>query len=214
MSQKKECYYKILGIEKTATDDQIKKAYRKLALKWHPDKNQNNKEEATIKFKLISEAYEILSDPNFDFSHANDIFKHFFQDFGFGDDDDNDPFLSSFFGRHTGKRGSKSGSNKNNGGGIFGNFGFGNFGMMDNDDFFSNGFGGGSGFQQMSFNSNMGGGFGGTSKSVSTSTKIVNGQQQTVKKTVISNADGTKNVTEEIIMGNQKKVNQYMIDGQ
>ena len=51
-----------LGVSKTATDEEIKKAYRKLALKWHPDKNQDKKEEATEKFKLICEAYEVLSD--------------------------------------------------------------------------------------------------------------------------------------------------------
>ncbi|CAH8288814.1 unnamed protein product [Schistosoma bovis] len=56
-------YYKILGIEETASGDEIKKAYRRLALKWHPDKNPDKKEEAEKCFKLISEAYEILSDP-------------------------------------------------------------------------------------------------------------------------------------------------------
>ena len=57
-------YYKILNIQRNATDDDIKKAYRKLALKWHPDKNPDNKEEAEAKFKSISEAYEVLSDKN------------------------------------------------------------------------------------------------------------------------------------------------------
>ncbi|CAH8287587.1 unnamed protein product [Schistosoma rodhaini] len=57
------CYYKILGIKKTASSDEIKKAYRRLALKWHPDKNPDKKEEAEKCFKLISEAYEVLSDP-------------------------------------------------------------------------------------------------------------------------------------------------------
>ncbi|EES19943.1 hypothetical protein BDA96_09G244700 [Sorghum bicolor] len=56
-------YYKILGVDKGATDDDLKKAYRKLAMKWHPDKNPNNKKEAENKFKQISEAYEVLSDP-------------------------------------------------------------------------------------------------------------------------------------------------------
>ncbi|XP_015943009.1 uncharacterized protein LOC107468269 [Arachis duranensis] len=56
-------YYKILQVEKSATDDDLKKAYRKLAMKWHPDKNPNNKKEAESKFKQISEAYEVLSDP-------------------------------------------------------------------------------------------------------------------------------------------------------
>ncbi|XP_064194219.1 dnaJ homolog subfamily B member 4 [Anguilla rostrata] len=54
-------YYKILGIQKGAADEDIKKAYRKQALKWHPDKNKAaNAEE---KFKEIAEAYEVLSDP-------------------------------------------------------------------------------------------------------------------------------------------------------
>ncbi|KAA8515216.1 hypothetical protein F0562_018395 [Nyssa sinensis] len=56
-------YYKILQVDKTAKDDDLKKAYRKLAMKWHPDKNPNNKKEAEAKFKQISEAYEVLSDP-------------------------------------------------------------------------------------------------------------------------------------------------------
>lgn len=54
-------YYKILGIERTATDDEIKKAYRQLALKYHPDKNPGDKE-AEERFKVIAEAYSILSD--------------------------------------------------------------------------------------------------------------------------------------------------------
>ncbi|CAK9295331.1 unnamed protein product [Gordionus sp. m RMFG-2023] len=57
-------YYKTLGLKKTCLDDEIKKAYRKLALRWHPDKNPKDKAVAEIKFKEISEAYEILSDKN------------------------------------------------------------------------------------------------------------------------------------------------------
>ncbi|NXC11905.1 DNJ6B protein, partial [Orthonyx spaldingii] len=56
-------YYKVLGLQKNASQDDIKKSYHKLALKWHPDKNPRNKEEAEKKFKEIVEAYEILSDP-------------------------------------------------------------------------------------------------------------------------------------------------------
>ncbi|KAJ7538850.1 hypothetical protein O6H91_11G065500 [Diphasiastrum complanatum] len=56
-------YYNVLKVGKSATDDDLKKAYRKLAMKWHPDKNPNNKKEAEAKFKQISEAYEVLSDP-------------------------------------------------------------------------------------------------------------------------------------------------------
>ncbi|KAJ4977353.1 hypothetical protein NE237_002459 [Protea cynaroides] len=55
-------YYKILQVDKNAKDEDLKKAYRKLAMKWHPDKNPNNKREAEAKFKQIAEAYEVLSD--------------------------------------------------------------------------------------------------------------------------------------------------------
>ena len=54
-------YYKILGIAKNSGEDEIKKAYRKLAKQWHPDKNPDNKK-AEEKFKEISEAYDVLSD--------------------------------------------------------------------------------------------------------------------------------------------------------
>ncbi|XP_021906198.1 dnaJ homolog subfamily B member 3 [Carica papaya] len=56
-------YYKVLLVDRSAKDDDLKKAYRKLAMKWHPDKNPNNKKEAEAKFKQISEAYDVLSDP-------------------------------------------------------------------------------------------------------------------------------------------------------
>ena len=102
----KRDYYEILGTNKSATSEEIKKAYRKSALKYHPDKNKGNKE-AEAKFKEASEAYHILSNKerkanydqfghaafensggrggfsNFDFSNSfSDIFEDFFEGFG------------------------------------------------------------------------------------------------------------------------------------
>ena len=113
--------YEILELDKNATDKQIKANYKRLALKYHPDrqggKSESEKKAAEEKFKEIGFAYSILSDPEkkqrydqfgitddqqqmgggFD---PSEIFKHFMGGFGsmFGDDDDNDPF-GSFFGR-------------------------------------------------------------------------------------------------------------------
>ena len=69
-------YYKILGVSKDATADEIKKAYRKLAVKYHPDKTGNDKA-AEDKFKEVSEAYEILSDPTKRASHDRPPFSGF-----------------------------------------------------------------------------------------------------------------------------------------
>ncbi len=113
-------YYKILNVKKDATPDEIKKAYRALAKKYHPDLNKENKKEAEKKFKEISEAYEILIDPEKrklydtygyegvsqqfgqggftwkDFSHAGDVFdilNEFFGSSRFG----NSSFFDGFF---------------------------------------------------------------------------------------------------------------------
>lgn len=141
-------YYSVLQITKTASLDDIRKSYRKLAVKYHPDKNPDNRERATEEFKKIAEAYEILSDPekrqHYDrygtadkgsgfgmrgedeFKHAQDIFEMFFRDSG---------FESAFFGG--GK--SRSSNKRRSSGGTF-HTGF----MDDDDDFF-----GGSGFGSM-----------------------------------------------------------------
>ncbi|MHC1636182.1 MAG: molecular chaperone DnaJ [Candidatus Methanospirareceae archaeon] len=109
----KKDYYEILGVDRNATQEEIKRAYRRLAKKYHPDLNKDNPKEAEEKFKEISEAYEVLSDPqkraNYDrFGHAGvdfgaggfdwskftrfsdiedifgDFFADIFRDFGFG----------------------------------------------------------------------------------------------------------------------------------
>jgi len=97
-------YYKILGVDRNATDEQLKKAYRKLAMKYHPDRNKGDKK-AEERFKEVNEAYAVLSDKEkrhqYDMFGAEgfqqrfsreDIFRNFdfgqvFKDFGFGSED-------------------------------------------------------------------------------------------------------------------------------
>lgn len=111
-------YYEILGVSKGASQDQIKRAYRKLAVKYHPDKNQGDST-AEEKFKEINEAYAVLSDPEkrkqYDMFGAEgfhqrfsqeDIFRGFdvgdiFREFGFGTDD----IFGRIFGRGFARQG-------------------------------------------------------------------------------------------------------------
>jgi curved DNA-binding protein len=73
-------YYKILGVDKKASEDEIKRAYRKLALKYHPDRNPDDKQ-AEEKFKEINEAYQVLSDPakRTRYDQLGDSYTHFRQ---------------------------------------------------------------------------------------------------------------------------------------
>ena len=59
----KRDYYEILGVEKGSSDAEIKKAFRRIAMKYHPDRNPDNREDAEKKFKEVSEAYDMLSNP-------------------------------------------------------------------------------------------------------------------------------------------------------
>lgn len=189
MSSRDMDYYSVLGIPKTASDSDVKKAYRKMALKWHPDKNiGENQAEAEKKFKEISEAYEVLSDAdkrayydrfgkeksgggaeNHDrqrFNHRDpfDVFKDFF-----GGRDPFKDFLDSDFGRSRGHD---------------------NFG--NSNSFFSSFSSSGNGFNTSGWHSSSAPA---NARSTSTSTVIRNGNR-IVTKTVVENGETTVTVEE------------------
>ena len=136
MAAAKADYYNILGVSKGASADELKKAYRKQALEWHPDRHKDDKEAAEKRFKEINEAYQVLSDPKK--KQAYDQFGHqaFTQGGGFGG--------GSPFGQ-AGQYGPFTYTYTTNGGGgnPFASFDFG-----DPFDIFEQFFGGGSPFRR------------------------------------------------------------------
>jgi molecular chaperone DnaJ len=109
----KRDYYEVLGVTRTASDEELKKAYRKLALQWHPDRNLENRAEAEERFKEIGEAYQILSDAErraqYDrFGHAafeQGGFQGGGFDFGGGLDEVLGDLFGDFFGGGRGRSG-------------------------------------------------------------------------------------------------------------
>jgi len=197
-------YYEVLGCPKTASEDDIRKAYKKAALRWHPDKNPDNKEHAEQMFKQVSEAYQILSDPEKRALYDRGGKEALSGGMGGGDGGDpfggmSDPF--AIFEQFFGGRGFDSMFREMDGfGGTrmstgFGG-GFGRGGDPFADDFFGGGLGGG-GFSSFSSSSMSTGGGGGVSTCKSTTTKVVNGQRITVTETTVRNADGTVTTTRD-----------------
>jgi len=111
---KQENPYKILEVENNATEEDIKKSYRRLAMKFHPDKNPDNPQEAEVNFKKIAEAYAILSDPakrrNYDLgipSNLGEAFGNGFDPFSifnsFFQNQNMDSIINEFFSHQSGE---------------------------------------------------------------------------------------------------------------
>lgn len=202
-------YYEVLGVPRQASTDAIKKAYRKLALRWHPDKNPGDKEEAERRFKQVAQAYEVLSDAGkrdiydrygeagmddggypggrpcqdefvFTFRDPADVFRDFFGG--------RDPFSFDFFGDPLDVLGGRRRSRRSrfrDSEPLFSTFAA--FPAFDDDFSFSRGFTcfgslGNEGLSSFSMSCRNGGT--GSFKSMSTSTEIVNGKKVTTKRIV------------------------------
>ena len=192
MDSSQKDYYEILGVSKDATPEEIRKAYKKLAIKWHPDKHVDDKKEAEEKFKEIAGAYSVLSDPEKKREYDTGG-----MDFGFDDFDNLDPFamFEDFFGKIHGKHGG------------FGNFGFGF--DDDEDDFFGGGFGFGKGFgfkDDFGFSND----FGGAGTSVKKTTQIINGKKITKTETTTIDSNGNKKTVVKEETGDGK-VREYLL---
>ena len=114
MAVVKRDYYEVLSVTRTASDEEIKRAYRRLAMKFHPDRNHENKSEAEVAFKECAEAYEILSDPEkrrrYDqFGHAGVGASH---DFSHMDVGDIFSMFDDIFGGALGGRGGQRGGRR------------------------------------------------------------------------------------------------------
>ncbi|OXA57578.1 dnaJ homolog subfamily B member 6-B isoform X2 [Folsomia candida] len=220
-------YYKVLEVAKTSTNADIKKAYRRLALKWHPDKNPDNQDEATRKFKEISEAYEVLSDdkrrrnydmggsgfaPNAGFTGMNGHsrrsgdFDFEFSSFKFRTPEEvfreffrGDPFADLF--DHHFNRGSRSrghhGNNRHSTGGSLQSVFDSPMGMSLGLNL--GGFGFGAFDDEDFWGVGAGSGGGGNVKKTSTSTRFVNGKKITTKK-VTENGKETTTIFENDIL--------------